>query len=129
MKANIPRLKNLITALQGAKPENFTMDKFGTGCGTPACVLGHYAARRDLQRFLKLELCGPAGCCSLIVAEDTALLFDAFPIQEHFGLSEKEAQRLFSPEGCGRAKTPAQAIAYIRKFIARKRAQRGLTKG
>lgn len=122
MKANIPRLKKLIVALKGAKKEDFSMVTFGNACGTPACVLGHYAARRDLQRtfkFAKAEA-GDYAPRVLSSADHGAMGYNAFAVREHFGVALSEGDELFSDFGCNGAQTPKQAIAYIRKFIARK---------
>jgi len=41
-------------------------------------------------------------------------------ILEHFGITFDEANELFNWDGCGNAKTPLEAAAYIEGFVARK---------
>lgn len=115
---NFDRLENLIVALKDAKPEKFNMGNYMWRCGTPACVLGHYAARRDLQDLLMLSI--QRG----MVYQETGIGcdYDDAEVQEHFGFLEDEAEELFASYGCGSAKTPADAIAYIREFIDRYKA-------
>lgn len=100
---NKPRLEKLIVALKDAKAKDFTMHCYVASwkCNTPACVLGHYASRRDLQRAFTLQ---------------TVSRYDA-TVNEHFGITDEQNEALFSPGGCGDAQTPAQARRYIRKFI------------
>lgn len=110
-KINAKRLENLARAAAEADPKNFDMEVYGT-CGTPGCVLGHYAARRDLQRTFKFT--------------DTAIFcgktlywvhHEHQDVLEHFGITWKQARQLMDPDGCNKAKTPKQAAAYIRRFI------------
>jgi hypothetical protein len=86
-------------------------------CGTPACALGHYAARTDLQRAFKLKHGD---------VQTTSGSPDVSGVcYEHFGLLElwghgDEWIELFADNGCGGATTPLQAAKYIEKFVARK---------
>lgn len=111
------RMLRAARSVREAAPEDFTMAAFSR-CGTPACVLGHYAARDDLQDAFEIHVehdwirrsdgSGiPFGYCDVYVLK-------------HFGISHDEANELFSTEGCGGAVTPEAADIYIRKFIARK---------
>lgn len=123
MRANIPRLKKLITALKDAKPENFSMRMFGRrACGTPACVLGHYAYRRDLQRTLTLTSAeDDPEHLWLRDAHGRIVGYNDRAVLDHFGVDADDADCLFNGiSGLGGAKTTKQAIAYIRKFIARR---------
>jgi len=124
------RLLKVARALrEAADSKNFTMDIFGFAasaddekatCGTPACALGHYAARRDLQKTFKLNKFGdlimntgrpfPTGI-------NTGIFFTGGPIAEHFGLSQEEMEKLFSSEGCNYATTPIAAAKFIEKFV------------
>lgn len=122
MKPNIERLEKLVTVLEQAKPEQFDMTRYcwygwestGFKCGTPACVLGHYASRSDVQRTFKLTAYG-----TLIHRKTGACVdFDSEYVLEHFGIDEYQAGKLFDGNGCNNAETPAEAIAFIRKFIA-----------
>lgn len=130
------RLRNLIVALrESPAPDAFTMKYYGYigrnpwwdlplpkdyqesvqtqyPCKTPACVLGHYAARQDLQDVFKLTQCGTL---------DYGCNFSFYTVlYQHFGLSDKECDELFGSYGCGRAHTTGEAITYIEQFITRK---------
>lgn len=98
-------------------------------CGTPGCALGHYAARRDLQRTFTLQtegemvdVCTANGEWVAFPLEDSVL--EVF--EEHFDLSASEVERLFGPDGCGRAKTPNKAADYIERFV-KQRAKKELS--
>lgn len=91
-------------------------------CGTPACALGHYAARRDLQREFVLDETGD-------VVDKDGNSFSSEQLERHFGISagnddpnevSDEAEDIFGGYGCDRAKTPIQAARYIEKFVAAK---------
>ena len=73
------RLLNVVRALrESPKPKAFSMDWYGYGpneafpCGTPQCALGHYAAREDLQDFLRL------GCDDAQTTEEAASYIERF---------------------------------------------------
>ena len=95
----------------------FTMALFGYSgekeCGSPACALGHYVARRDLQREFLLNRDGYPVLCT----NHRDVSFFAF--ERHFGLKPEEHEELFGPEGCNNASTPEEAAAYIVNFIKR----------
>ena len=109
------RLLNVAKALrESANPKAFSMEFFAWGgrwilhpCGTPACAVGHYAARRDLQRTFRITKNG-----SLPFADE-----DSY---SHFGIDGEEYDALFSAVGCGNAKTTTQAARYIERFVKRK---------
>ena len=112
-------------------PDNFTMRYFGQ-CGSPACALGNYAVRRDLQDVFYLcrhseEYARDAKAYGLdeklfirLVADDCLVSCGGGMVQQYFGISEFEAIELFSVTGCARAQTPEAAAAYIEAFVARK---------
>jgi hypothetical protein len=121
---------------ESPRPEAFSMECFIRGdcwdarigsdnvpqfwCGSPACVLGHYALRTDLQDVLILdqEALEEGEPCVKLKHNDQPLTFSDYTFQEHFGLrTSGEAQLLFGPSGCGGAQTPEEAIAYIERFI------------
>lgn len=116
------KLLNVARAVREGDPKNFTMDYYGhyvegsikNTCGTPACALGHYAARRDLQKTMRLsidgEVCNAKG--KYIDAVHTA--------SKLFGITEGEGWELFDSDGCGNAHTPKAAARYIERFVARK---------
>ncbi len=102
-------------------------------CGTPACAIGHYASRSDLQRLLKvvhdlqwdidnegrdIEIRVPGIVFSALYGVDD-LNFGDDRFLEHFGISYKQACQLFCESGCGCAKKPATAAAYIERFVKR----------
>jgi len=118
------RLLNVATALRQARnPANFTMGRYGyknpdlsasSSCGTPACALGHYAFRRDLQRAFQLN----EG--ELATSSGQWIDFGEYKVLEHFGINGSESFDLFSARGCDNAKTAIQAAIYIEKFLDRK---------
>jgi hypothetical protein len=110
--ANLERLQNCIVALRDANPEHFSMTHVAD-CGTPSCVLGHYAARRDLQDEFRLT---PQSNWMLDANGDEPN-YDDPSVCDHFDLTEKEAAELFGSHGCNDARTPQEAIAYIEAFI------------
>lgn len=132
---NFERLEKLITALEGADPADFDMDTYGHRCGTPACVLGHFAARTDLQDIFLLVRATSEWHDGRPLVQTTygwSCDIDGTEVCGYFGISQQQAFELFGPYkyefdedgearvsagGCGGAKTPLQAIAFLRKFI------------
>lgn len=131
---NQKRLMNLIKAVRESPiPEAFTMGCYIRGnrhdtqpdggaipanwCGTPACILGHYAAREDLQKLLRVEKYGDNAYRIVYVRNGEPAEFQDTPIHKHFGISDLQAYRLFSSVGCNEAQTPAQAITYIEELM------------
>lgn len=126
-KIHRERLLKVATALRDAAKDKrlrdkFTMDTYGykaeegDKCGTPACALGHFAARRDLQRTFVLRIDGDVDVPT--VSFQPFAVFHT--INEYFGLEEHENRELFERQGCGGAKTPIQAARYIEKFVAKR---------
>lgn len=124
---NTERLLNVAKALrESPAPDRFTMESIHA-CGTPACALGHYAARPDLQSEFRLQM--PYGFEMANGAEMTPEL-DGPEICGHFGISKQQALQLFSDSqdyddergpigaGCGDAKTAIEAAEYIERFVA-----------
>lgn len=113
------RLENVARALmESPNPEHFSMETFASdhSCGTPACALGHYAWRTDLQGAFRLREIGD------VVTRDGRRPENWFGyVCHHFGISLYEYIELFSNAGCGNAKTPEQAAAYILDFVERHR--------
>lgn len=115
---NTVNVLNVARALrESPNPERFTMKFFGFGCGTPACALGHYAARRDLQDVLSLTPTGGLGLADGTPAFDG---WDEPVVHEHFGLDYQDLRNLFSPWGCGGATTALEAAEYIEHFVTTK---------
>lgn len=131
-------LNDCILALQTIKGE-FEMDGYTTAvepdpsgrgfCGTPACVLGHYATMVLAVKSLRKR-----GKVILSDADDTRVLELAQYI--HIGerkditgnLKQEHLEELFDGSplsvgdndyewGCGGAKTAKHAIKYLKKFI------------
>lgn len=92
-------------------------------CGTPACAIGNYAARKDLQKTFKLF--GPrAGEPGTLASNGSKVLtIESDKVLNHFGITTSESTKLFSSYGCGNAKTPLAAAKFIRKFIKEKTAK------
>lgn len=113
MKIRADRLQKCIQALEECKePGRFNMHTFAHSCGTPGCVLGLLAARRDLQRTFRLDK-----RLRLVDAKGRMVFADGEEVQNYFGLSMFEAEDMFGQEGCGGASTTEEAVDYIQKFI------------
>jgi len=135
MNLHAERLLNVARALREAPvPEAFTMRYFGYSCGTPtpACAVGHYAARADLQDVFQLvpletDLIAARLAARLAVRDESGewhliggggqALRDAI---SHFGIDYGEWDTLFDQQGCGNAQTPEAAAEYIERFVAAK---------
>lgn len=113
---NKQRLLNVARALrESPNPDKFDMKLIQHSCGTPACALGHYVARTDLQSAF---LPPPIGARYRINDVNGLMLYPFGPlVLGHFGLSETELEELFDEEGCGGAKTAVEAAEYIEKFV------------
>ena len=113
------RLLNVARALRESKnPEDFDMGMYGHACGTPACALGHYAAREDLQHTFTLDAVND----SILVGEDW-VGFDSRDVRDHFGITPSEALELFEAEGCAGAKTAIEAAEFIERVVAEREAE------
>jgi hypothetical protein len=116
---NFERLRNAALAVRGAREDKFTMHRIVFDCGTPGCALGWYAYRMDLQSEFRIDACQlrPGVSTYFLSYKAKGSFLDA--AAEHFGLSWEQASELFGSWGCGAARTPAEAEAYIVAFIAR----------
>jgi hypothetical protein len=120
MTIHAQRLLNVARALrESPDPGSFDMDAYMHPCGTPACALGHYAARTDLQgAFVVLPREGTIGC--LMTASGSDSFYDHATVCEHFGITFGEANLLFSHDGCNRARSARVAAKFIESFVAQK---------
>lgn len=114
------RLLNVARALrESPDPDAFDMTCYAHPCGTPACALGHYAARPDLQSAFRLDeewmvpVLAPASDGKYDIA-----LQDP-EVRLHFGLDITECCELFGRDGCGSAKSAVEAAEYIEAFCRR----------
>lgn len=114
---NRERLLNVAKALrESPNPERFTMGTYTHPCGTPACALGHYGARRDLQSAFRIDANGTLR--ALRAGEPFG--FQCLPAAAtHFDLSKEHVDELFETTGCDGAETAVQAAGYIENFVAR----------
>jgi hypothetical protein len=124
------RLLNVAKALrESPAPEKFVMHAYGitNGCDTPACALGHYASRRDLQHtFMLVKRADVSSDPRLlwVMPVKEILGFNAFgafrskQVRDHFDISEYDGNVLFGVYGCGQATTPEHAADYIERFVA-----------
>lgn len=112
MRREDKRLLNVAKACRESRdPHAFTMQRFvWDHCGTPACAVGHYAARRDLQR-----------CFTLAELQLGRLHYYSVRVLNHFGITKHEAMCLFGEFGCDRAKTVTEAAEFIESFVAKRR--------
>ena len=111
---------------ESPNPKDFTMTTYGNSCGTPACALGHYASREDLQSSFTLKK-RPYEEEEIRIYSKTLkdeVYFNDDEVIKHFELTVSECHELFGGQGCGYAKTVGKAARYIENFIAKK-----LTKG
>lgn len=133
------RLLNVAKALRESQnPEAFDMDFYvhgdgwapdsaesGFDCGTPACALGHYASRTDLQKTFKIvkerDLYTEAPKAELCLRDGSGAIYQEPEVGAHFGLDVGECEDLFGPLGCGGAKTPKAAAKFIEKFVKNRR--------
>ena len=111
---NKARLEKLIVALEGVKPSQFDMTMYVHWCGTPACVLGHFAARSDLQKKFTLS----DGGWSAVHVRKTGESIDYFDdeVLTYFGITRAQSERLFGADE-NEGATPATMRKRIRKFI------------
>lgn len=92
-------------------------------CHTPACALGHFAARRDLQAIMRIDtdtFHRPVIRYTSRVNSYILMLGDGI-LSSYFGIDNREAHDLFAAWGCGRAKTCEAAAQFIEDFVARRR--------
>ena len=120
---NKEALLNVAKALrESPKPGRFDMGYYvDDTCGTPACALGHYASREDLQNFMRLVKDDDGDWTVQYVervAENNYVDFEHDEVCEHFGISLRQATQLFGPVGCGGAKAANDAAEYIEHFVA-----------
>jgi hypothetical protein len=114
-KRGAKRLLNVARALmESTNPDSFTMLYFFTGCGTPACALGHYADRIDLQRAF---ISGDKYYCIDTKSGDNVVEVALC----YFGITRYEYAELFDESGCNNAKTAVEAAKYIQDFVKRRR--------
>lgn len=100
-------------------------------CGTPACALGHWAFNNPRRwRYERIAL--PAvswmdskvpefyvEVCLKARQSGSAWRLSFSEAANDFGITDMQADELFSGEGCGNARTAKQAARYIRKFVKR----------
>ena len=122
------RLLNVARALrESIKPKDFTMECYINECGTPACALGHYAFRSDLQTEFKLVIITDESSQYYDIEhkndEGYSLNFDDPEVLEHFAITDGDSWNLFSADGCGYANTALEAALYIENFVKERRKQ------
>lgn len=84
-------------------------------CGTPACALGHYAVRDDLQLEFGLDREG-----ELVNSDGDIMGHNDDAVYRHFGVTHTEADALFDSGGCGGANTAEEAAVFIEEFVINK---------
>lgn len=99
-------------------PGEIYMGSYIKPCGAPACVLGHYCAREDLQDDFSVRYRG-------IISRnanpnDNSLGFDSIEVRRHFDLRFDESHAIFGEYGCRNARHPEQVSEFIRDFVANK---------
>ena len=120
---NKKRLLNVAKALRESKaPDDFRMEVYSNYCGTPACALGHYASRRDLQTAFTFES-KYGGYGRLYDDHGFSVDFIDEDIGQHFDIDYRSCEELFSASGCSNAKTTTDAATYIETWVANPRNQ------
>jgi hypothetical protein len=114
---NKERLLNVAKALREApEPEKFTMTHMVHDCGTPACAMGHYAARGDLQDVFVIDR-GMRQKFAYVTLSNGG--HNVWPsMMKHFDISRVECDELFEVDGCDRAETAIAAAEFIERFVA-----------
>jgi len=124
---NKERLLNVAKALrESPAPDKFNMNRVSHACGSPACAIGHYVARQDLQSdFLPVppghsHMDREGGTGHVLLTSGKVVFFTARSLLEHFDLDSDEYEQLFGGGyGCGDARTAIEAAEYIERFVAR----------
>ena len=121
----VNRMNNVVRAIKEAPKQSspstgFNMSTYGyfteDKCGSPACALGHYAFRRDLQKTFLLDK-----SANVLLRNGLGLGSWDDSIAPHFGITVAEAIKLFDVDGCDNAETNREhAIRYIASFIKQK---------
>ena len=91
----------------------------GETCSTPACLLGHYANRRDVQRCFLLLKDGSVKTQGKGMRAKGRTIDNA---AKHFGITYDQSMAMFGggdDPGDNKAKTPAGAAQYVERFIKR----------
>lgn len=119
---NKERLLNVAKSLrESPQPNVFAMHTYHR-CGTPACAVGHYAARRDLQSFMQIAPESETGKLRFGVWGATRLAtgMNAYDsaLTTHFGINSLEVDELFGADGCADARTANDAAEYIELWVA-----------
>lgn len=137
------RLLNAARALrESSHPERFTMKRFvhsdesscrgENWCGSPACVLGHYAARSDIQDAFKVQTTKvktrdgehDRHACIRVIENDSLVVCPSdTDVCDHFAVARFYASELFDSDGCGNARSTIEAARYIEAFVARRAVQ------
>lgn len=127
-KRQANRLLNVARALrESPKPEAFDMHSYfnisndENWCGTPACALGHFGSRRDLQSLMRPGYSNPEGFGDslpvLFYNNNKQVDFASRTIEKYFGITSDQTYELFSMIGCGKARTVDAAATYIENFV------------
>ena len=107
------RLLRVALALRESKhADRFTMEHYQHLDSAPACALGHYAARPDLQSVAVLG--------AVLTRADNHECWSMGDRIKHFDISLAELKELFSHVGCSDAETTVQAADYIERFAHEK---------
>lgn len=121
---NRENFEKLLQANREAPAEAFDMNMFAgqpTACGTPACLLGNYALRVDLQDAFAAHPGESEYDMGRVVNAKTGevVYCDEYAMLDHFDITTRQAERLFDADGCNNAGTDrAKALAYVEHFMA-----------
>lgn len=99
---NKQRLLDVARALRETPhPEKFDMGKYAHPCGTPACALGNYAARSDLQDHFRIHMDAEYSAMWISTSDNKRADYFRGDVLEWFGITDEQAEELFSTYGCG----------------------------
>jgi hypothetical protein len=121
---NKKRLLDVARACREAPdPSKFTMAGYANRCGSPACALGHYAVRTDLQDKFSLRKSTEYGLPWIWFGEEPTG-FDTREVCDWFDITRGQCRELFSDYGCGGDEDepitdPVQVAEYIENFVKR----------
>lgn len=96
--------------------DSFDMEYYFRPCGSPACALGSYALRQDLQSEFTMR----NNWIDLAAGVTDLFCYSSPEVLRHFGINDEEASLLFSSDGCDGADNEIEAAEFIEAFAREK---------
>lgn len=113
------RFEVLIECTEQADKKAFDTNMYAHRCGSPACIIGNYAANQKVQKTFKLEKVSDVvggEHWTLCLKDGRFVDYYDQEVQDHFGIDRVEADEIFGTTGCDEATTPKQAVKYLKRF-------------